>query len=157
MLATTRTTCADARHSPSLPLCVINTKKNGLQTMSLKKRMQTKKFLQMHFEFAYFSFFLIHLELRWQIRPYAPVVPSKTIPYCRNGWSVYPFSDQKGPKTILFRMAHIYMAYIREYRLPPPSPTRGGEKSEGFLICHEKGYRWRQLISRGLIHLCKEF
>ena len=126
MLATTRTTCADARHSPSLPLCVINTQKNGLQTMSLKKRMQTKKFLQMHFEFAYFSFFLIHLELRWQIRPYAPVVPSKTIPYCRNGWSVYPFSDQKGPKTILFRMAHIYMAYIREYRPPRfPHPRRG--------------------------------
>ena len=154
MLATTRTTCKVARHSPSPPLCVINTKKNGLQTMSLKKRMQTKKFFKCISNSHISLFFLIHLELKWQIRPYAPVVLSKTIPYCRNGWSVYPFSDQKGPKTILFRMAHIYMAYIREY--PPPSPTRGGEKSEGFLICHEKGYRWRQLISRGLIHLCKE-
>ena len=36
---------------------------------------------------------------------------------------------------------HISIWLISESTPPPPSPTRGGEKSEGFLICHEKGYR----------------
>ena len=36
----------------------------------------------------------------------------------QNGQSLYPFSDQKWRKTILFGAAHTYMAYIREYRLP---------------------------------------
>ena len=49
--------------------------------------------LQIHFEFAYFSFFLTHLELKQQIRSYTPVVPSKTIPDEQN---LYPFSDQNG-------------------------------------------------------------
>ena len=31
----------------------------------------------MHFEFAYFHFVLIHLELKRKIRSYTPVVPSK--------------------------------------------------------------------------------
>ena len=43
------------------------------------------------------------------------VVPSKTIPDSRPKWgSPYPFSDQKGPKSIAFGAAQIYMAYIRE-------------------------------------------
>ena len=37
--------------------------------------------------------------------------------------SLYPFSDQKGPKTLPFGAAHTYMAYIREYPLPPPWAT----------------------------------
>ena len=35
--------------------------------------------------------------------------------------NLYPFSDQKGAKTILFGAAHTYMAYIRECP-PPPAP-----------------------------------
>ena len=73
----------------------------------------------MHFDFAYFYFVLIHLELKRQIRSDIPVVPSKTIPDSRPKWTkcmpAYPFSDQKGPKTIPFGAEHIYMAYIREY------------------------------------------
>ena len=36
----------------------------------------TTRFLAIHFEFAYYPFFLIHLELKQQIRSYAPVVSS---------------------------------------------------------------------------------
>jgi len=36
-----------------------------------------------HFVFAYYSFFLIHLELKRQIRSYTPVVSPKTIPVSR--------------------------------------------------------------------------
>ena len=35
----------------------------------------------------------------------------------QNGQNLYPISDQKGYKTISFRAAHTYIAYIREY--PP--------------------------------------
>ena len=53
--------------------------------------------------FGYFSFFSIHLELKRQIRWYAPVVPLKAIPDLRsnNGKNLYPFSDQNGSKTII--------------------------------------------------------
>ena len=37
--------------------------------------------------FGYFSFSTIHLELKRQIRLYAPVVPLKTIPDLRPQWS----------------------------------------------------------------------
>ena len=37
--------------------------------------------------FGYFSFSTIHLELKRQIRSYAPVVPLKTIPILRPLWS----------------------------------------------------------------------
>ena len=39
-----------------------------------------KQILQIHFEFAYFSFFLTRLELKRYIHSYTPVVPSKTTP-----------------------------------------------------------------------------
>ena len=35
-----------------------------------------------------------------------------------NGQNLYPCLDQNGSKTIPFRAAHTYIAYIREY--PPP-------------------------------------
>ena len=57
----------------------------------------------MHFKFAYFFFFLIHLELKQQIHSYTAVFPSKTIPNSRPKWAkciYHPFSDQKGTKTI---------------------------------------------------------
>ena len=44
---------------------------------------------------------------------------NSTIPD-QNEQRVYPFSDQKGPKTIPFGAAHTYMVYIRDY-LPPRS------------------------------------
>ena len=37
-----------------------------------------------------------------------------------NGQSLYPFSDQKGAKTLPFGEAHTYMAFMRQYRPPPP-------------------------------------
>ena len=41
--------------------------------------MLPKRFLKLHFEFAYWFFFLFYLELKRWIRSYTPVVPSKTI------------------------------------------------------------------------------
>ena len=46
---------------------------------------------------------------------YAPVVSSKPIPDS----SVF---RQKDPKPLHFGAAHTYMAYIREYPSPGPSP-----------------------------------
>ena len=63
--------------------------------------------------FGYFSFSLIHLELKRQIRLYALMVPLKTIPISdHNGQNLYPFSDQNGSKTIPWGAAHIYIADI---------------------------------------------
>ena len=70
------------------------------------------------------SFFLIHLELKQQIRSCTLVFPR--IPYPNsdlNRQSVYPSSDQNGAKTISFRAAITYKAIIREY--PPPLPSCG--------------------------------
>ena len=81
----------------------------------MEMRAQTKNFFKCT-EFSYFQFFLSHLKLKGSICPYALVVPSKTILDSRPKWveSLYPFSDQKGPKTISFEAAHTYTAYIRE-------------------------------------------
>ena len=35
-----------------------------------------------------------------------------------NGQSLYPFSDQKGGKTLPFGEAHTYMAFMRQYPRP---------------------------------------
>ena len=53
----------------------------------------------MHFKFAYF-YFVLTLYL----------FGIETI---KNGESVYPFSEQKGAKTIPSGATHTYMAYIR--------------------------------------------
>ena len=77
---------------------------------------------RIHFEFAYFSFFLTHLELKRSRRSYSPVVPSKSKPYPipdQNGQSVYPFSDQNGAKTLPDGAAHTDITYVREYPPPP--------------------------------------
>ena len=42
----------------------------------------------------------------------------------QNGQSLYPLSDQQGPKTIPFGSAHTYMAYIRESAPPPWDSTK---------------------------------
>ena len=79
--------------------------------------MANKKILQMHFEFAYFylSYWFIHS--RSSLENHTPILD-------QNGQSVYRFSDQNGPQTIPFGVAHTYMAYIREYLAPPPPPPR---------------------------------
>ena len=64
------------------------------------------------------SCFLVHLELKWQIRLYTPVVPLKTIPGSRPkcAKSILFFSwDWNGPITLSFEAVHIYMASKREY------------------------------------------
>ena len=66
-----------------------------------------KRCIKIHFEVAYFSFFLTHLELKRWIRPYPPVVPSKIIPDSRPNWA------NSVPKSGTY-----YMAYVREFSPP---------------------------------------
>ena len=72
-----------------------------------------------HFEFAYFSFFLTHLELKRKLRSYTSVVPSKTIPDSRPKWAkcipVFRPKRRKNPT----RWGGTYVAYIRESPSPP--------------------------------------
>ena len=78
-------------------------------SLRLERKQKHKTFLQMHFKFAYFYFFLIHLELKGLIRSHTPVVPSKTIPDSRSKWAqCIPVSDQRRPKTIPFSLWLIY-------------------------------------------------
>ena len=46
----------------------------------LRLERQQKRFLKIHFEFAYYSFLLVHLELKRQTRSYTPVFPQKPYP-----------------------------------------------------------------------------
>ena len=74
----------------------------------------------MHFAFAYFPFVLIHLEyetINTFIRSRSSLENHIRF-QTKMGQSVYTFSDQKGPKTLPFRTAHTYMAYIRDPRPP---------------------------------------
>ena len=73
-----------------------------------KRNFPLKKILQVHFEFAYFSFFLIF--------------GIDTINTFTHSRSYLPFSDQNGVKTLLDGAAHTYIAYIRESPPPPPGP-----------------------------------
>ena len=89
-----------------------------------------KKNIQIHFEFAYFSFFPYSFGMETINTFIHSVVSSKTIPDSRpngqsaypfsdqHGQSVYPFSDQNSAKTLPDGAVHTYIAYIREY--PPP-------------------------------------
>ena len=81
----------------------------------------------MHFEFAYFFFFPIPLELKRQLGSYIPVVvSSKIISDSRQKWAnIYPFSDQNCAKTQPFGAPHTYMAYVREN--PPPGTCSWSE------------------------------
>ena len=68
-------------------------------------RAQTKNSsnaLRSDFEFAYFYF-----------RSYSFGIQTiTTFLHSRSRQSIYPFSDQKGPKPLPFGTAHTYMAYI---------------------------------------------
>ena len=56
------------------------------------------------------SFFLIHLELKRQIRLYTPVVPSKTIPVSRPQWtkSTPVFRPKRRKKHTLWGGTYLY-------------------------------------------------
>ena len=84
--------------------------------------MPTKIFLKIHFEFAYYSFFLIHLELKRQTRSCTPVENHTRI-QTKTGKVYTPVSDQNGAKTIPFKAAYTYKANVREN----PSPPGGGD------------------------------
>ena len=74
-----------------------------------------------HFEFAYFSFFLTHLELKRKLRSYTSVVPSKTIPDSRPKWAKCIFVFRPKRRKNPTRWGGTYVSYIRE---SPPPPTQ---------------------------------
>ena len=111
----------------------------------------TKRFLKIHFEFAYYTFFLIQLEFwndehidtppQFLRKPYPIPDQNEQSVYPipdQNEQSVYPFSDQNRAKTLPDGAAHAYTASIREY--PPGEkhtkkpPARQGTKSNSCLI-----------------------
>ena len=51
-----------------------------IMLLLLRLERQQKRFLKIHFEFAYYSFLLIHLELKRQTHSYTPIFPRKTYP-----------------------------------------------------------------------------
>ena len=81
-----------------------------------------KKILQIHFEFAYFSFFLTHLQLKRWIRSYAPVVTSKTMPDSRPKWSkcIPVFRPKRRKNPTQWGGIYLYSLY-RGVPLPPGS------------------------------------
>ena len=58
-------------------------------------RAQTKKILQIHFEFTYFPFLLWNNKL---IHSYTPIVPSKTIPDSRPKWAKFIYTHSQTKK-----------------------------------------------------------
>ena len=82
-----------------------------------KIRTPTKRFLEIHFEFAYYSSYLIRLELKGHSRGF---FENHTLFSTKMDFSV--FSDQNGAKMIPFGAAHSYMTYMSEYPPPPPPP-----------------------------------
>ena len=94
---------------------------------SLLRLERKQKIFQMHFEFAYFYFVVIHLELKRQLHSYAPVVPSKTTPDSRpKSAKCIPVFTPKRPKNpTLLGSAYLYGLYIREH---PPCPSSRVDK-----------------------------
>ena len=99
------------------------------QTWSLRNsvfitqiRTRAKRFLNIHFEFAYYSFFLIHLELKRQRLP--SVARSKAIPYSRPKWAkcipVFRPARRKNPT----RWVGTYLYSLYKGVSPPPPDVR---------------------------------
>ena len=105
--------------------------------------MPTKIFLKFRFEFAYYSFFLIHLELKRQTRSCTPVENHTRI-QTKTGKVYTPVSDQNGAKTIPFKAAYTYMANVREN----PPPPGGWE-----LLTRAKGSKLAEVDSAGRVTL----
>ena len=100
-----------------------------IMALIVSLEQQQKRFLKSHYEFEFFSFFLIHLILKRYVRSYAPSFdPLKTIWFHAdlNEQSLYPFLDQNSAKPLPFGVAHTYVAYIREY----PSWGSNGKLTE---------------------------
>ena len=79
-----------------------------------------KTVLKIHFEFAYFSFFLSHLVLKQEIRSYTPVVPLDTIPDSIPTWSksISVFRPKRRKNHTLWGGTYLYGLY-RGLRPPP--------------------------------------
>ena len=82
---------------------------------------QQKTVLKIHFEFAYFSFFLSHLVLKQEIRSYTPVVPLDTIPDSIPKWSksISVFRPKRRKNHTLWGGTYLY-GFYRGLRPPPP-------------------------------------
>ena len=88
-----------------------------IMSLLLRLERQQKRFLKIHFEFAYYSFLLIHLELKRQTRSYTPVFPQKP----------YPIPDQNRQ----------YLNYRKIPKISPGSfqrPILRGLFLEGFIF-----------------------
>ena len=84
----------------------------------LRSEQQQKRFLKIHdYEYAFFSFFLIHLKLKRYIRSYTPSFPRK-LSDSRPEWAKsIPVFRPNGAKPLSFGVTHTYVAYMREYPL----------------------------------------
>ena len=80
---------------------------------SLLRLERKQKIFQMHFEFAYFYFVLIHLELKRQLHSYFPVVPSKTTPDSRRKSlkCISVFTPKRPKNPTLWGSAYLYGLY----------------------------------------------
>ena len=88
-----------------------------IMSLLLRLERQQKRFLKIHFEFAYYSFLLTHLELKRQTRSYTPVFPQKP----------YPIPDQNRQ----------YLNYRKIPKISPGSfqrPILRGLFLEGFIF-----------------------
>ena len=72
----------------------------------------------MYFEFAYFYFSYWFIHSRSSLENHTPILD-------QNGQSVYRFSDQNGPKTIvtLWGCTYLYGLHKGVPRSPPPTPN----------------------------------
>ena len=99
--------------------------KTEINVIIAEIKTATKRFLEMHFEFEYYTSFSFiwnwndaHIDIQpWFLRKPYPIPD-------QNGQNLYPFSDQNCAKALSSGAAHTYMAYIRDY--PPPPPTLPG-------------------------------
>ena len=104
-----------------------------------------------HFEFAYFSFFLTHLELKRKLRSYTSVVPSKTIPDSRPKWAKCIFVFRPKRRKNPTRWGGTYVAYIRESPasplLPPSIPLN--IVKQGYCIKPSERYNQGRNLTSG--------
>ena len=78
-----------------------------------------QKFIQMHFEFVYFYFFLFHLKLIRKIHSYAPIVRSKTILDSREKFTPV-FRAKRSKNHTLWGGTYLYGLYKGFFHPPPP-------------------------------------
>ena len=116
------------------------------QTLSLRNyviitliRTPNKRFLKIHFEFVYYSFFLgIHLELKQQIRSYTPVVPSETIPDSRPKWAKIYNRFQTPPPPDLIHL--------------PPRPQSVMGKKVPIWLLHRRRWAQQAMYAKKYLH-----